>query len=191
MHVPGKGLRLLSEFCHMLHHILFHNDWADWIPTCWDGSGWAGQRWLSSSTRSELTGVRVRLLSVVAWLSFCVPLSFFSDVSVHQWLMSPRGTWLIFHLQPASQLLSEHEHTALNNMISAPQRLCGFWSVQRLMYHMPRSLHESSLPLYSSLCLFLFYTLGWDSGVTDQSRLWLCLVFAMHCHAYLFQSRCV
>lgn len=32
--------------------------------------------------------------------------------------------------------------------------------------------------VYSSLCLFLFYRLGGDSRVTDQSRCWLRLIFA-------------
>lgn len=53
------------------------------------------------------------------------------------------------------------------------------------MYHMPRSLHESSCIQFfsphwvsSSTCLFVLYRLGGDSGVTDQSICWLCLLFA-------------
>lgn len=37
-------------------------------------------------------------------------------------------------------------------------------------------------PSLFPFCLFLFYTLGGDSGVTDQSRRWLRLVFALRLH---------
>lgn len=106
--VPGKWVCLLSETLSYIASYPFAPLWDDCIHMCWDGLGWAGQQWLSySSIGSELYTVRLCLLSALSWLAFCLSLYFFSDVSVHQWLMSPLRTWLIFHLQPASQLLSE------------------------------------------------------------------------------------
>lgn len=102
----------------------------DWFQMCFEGLGWPGQQWLFYiSTRSELYSVRVRLLSVLCWLSFCFSLPFFSDVSVHQWLMSPRRTWLIFHLQPASQLFNELRtgpHARTHN--SAQHNISPLWA---------------------------------------------------------------
>lgn len=165
----------MSEFIvrtrgwHTLHHILHSPSGLSRFMCA--GMGLAGPDGDDSPTpqQGQNPTVRVCLLSALSWLSFCLPLSFFSDVSVHQWLMSPLRTWLIFHLQPASQLLSELStgphawtHSSTLHNISSSEALWFFWRVQRLMYHMPRSLHESSHIQYSSphwasssACLFL------------------------------------
>lgn len=110
-HVPGKWLFIVRA--PVIHCIISFPPPLDWLDSCvLDGLGWAGQQWLFYfSTRSELNGVSVSVSVFVVCsllaLLLSLSLSFFSDVSVHQWLMSPPRTWLIFHLQPASQLFSE------------------------------------------------------------------------------------
>lgn len=170
--VYGKWVHLLSEPVDVIRCIISFSPPLGWPDSCELGwAGWPGLDGDDSPTpqQGQNPAVRVCLLSALSWLSFCLPLSFFSDVSVHQWLMSPLRTWLIFHLQPASQLLSELStgphawtHSSTLHNISSSEALWFFWRVQRLMYHMPRSLHESSHIQYSSphwasssACLFL------------------------------------
>lgn len=106
MSVSGKWLCLLSEAPSYVASYPSFPLWADWIhECCWDGLGWAEQRWLLLLNQVRIW--QCVFLSAISWLTFGLPLSFFSDVSVHQWLMFPPRTWLIFHLQPASQLFSE------------------------------------------------------------------------------------
>lgn len=108
--------------CHVLHHILSFPAWAVWFHMFSDGLGWAGQRWRSRfSTGSELKSVRVWLLSALSRLSFCLSAS--QMCQSRQWLMSPPRTWLIFHLQPASQLFSELSTGPRASTHSSPPKL--------------------------------------------------------------------
>lgn len=140
-----------------LHHTLSH--WWLGRVRAMTGLGRAGQRWLSSAG-SELSSGRVRLLSAASRLSFC---RLFSDVSLHQWLMSTLRTRLIFHLQPASQLFAEPqcrarmcERAAPNDMVRAPPRLMWFSEESKgcLITWLRLSMnHLSQLSLL--LCLFV------------------------------------
>lgn len=100
--------------------------------------------------------------------------------------MSALRTWLIFHLQPASQLFSELStgphawtHSSEQHDISSSEVMWFLESPKADVSHASASTWIISPRwVYSSLCLFLFYRLGGDSGVTDQSRCWLRLIFA-------------
>lgn len=94
--------------CHTLHHILSLPSGPTGLMCA--GMGSAGPDSNDAPTPRQGQNLTVQEC-VCSLLSPGLPsvsvLSFFSDASVHQWLMSPPRTRLIFHLQDASQLLSE------------------------------------------------------------------------------------
>lgn len=137
--------------------------------------GWAGQRWLSYfSTGSRIDRVRVCLLSALYWLAFCLSLSFFLDVSVHRWLMSPHRTWLIFHLQPASQLLGELStsphawtHSSAHHNISSSEAVWFFgeskdWCITCLCLYMNHLASSISLPAEFLSLHVCFFFIDWE-----------------------------
>lgn len=169
--VSGKWVRLLSEPVDVMRCIISFSPPLGWPDSCELGWAWPGLDGDDSPTpqQGQNPAVRVCLLSALSWLSFCLPLSFFSDVSVYQWLMSPLRTWLIFHLQPASQLLSELStgphawtHSSTLHNISSSEALWFFgeskgWCITCLglyMNHLTSSTPLPTEPLPLLVCFF-------------------------------------
>lgn len=105
--------------------------------------------------------------------------------SINDWCL-PIG--LIFHLQPASQLFSElgtgphaWTHGPEQHDISSSEVM---WFLECPMADVsPTSVSTWIIsPSLFLFCLFLFYILGGDSGVTDQSSCWHRFIFAMRLH---------
>lgn len=113
-----------TQWCRFLE-----NDWVYCcIMSCFPRGAEPGRAGLSQSGLGSSSEVRSqwceRALPVVR-----LPPSLVSDVLVHQWLMSPLRTWLIVHLQRASQLPAERsDPRAAQNQIRAEllQSCCSF-----------------------------------------------------------------
>lgn len=152
--------------CHTLHHILFSPSGLTGFMCAGMGSaGWAWQQWLL-----HLNKVRTQQCTsvfVVSSLLLCFCLSVFSDVSLHQWMMSPPWTWVILHLQPASQLFSELStdthawtHSSAQHNISSSEAMWFLESPEADVSHASAStwiiLHPVFLsPLSFLLCLYV------------------------------------
>lgn len=176
MCVPGKWLFIviapvtccvISLFFRLGRLVSYVHRWA-WL-------GW------TAMTLLLLNGVRAAecksVIVVCSLLAFLLSLSLpsFSDVSVRQWLMSPPRTWLIFHLQPASQLFTELStglHTSAYSLSSAQWR-CGFveskdWCITCLCLYMNHLVFRISHPsefLLLHVCFFI------DQGETWEWRM--------------------
>lgn len=131
--------------------------------------GWAWLGW-TAMTLLLLNKVRTRhcksvfvVCSLLALL-LSLSLSFFSDMSVHQWLMSPPRTWLIFHLQPASQLFCELSagphawtHSSAQHNISSSEAMWFLESPKADVSHASVSTWIILHPVFLSPLSFFLY----------------------------------
>lgn len=173
MTVSGQWVCLLSCIASYPSFPLL----ADWFQMCRDGPGWADADDSHQGQVLTVWGCVCCLLS--SWLSFCFFLLFLSDESVHQWLMSPHRTWLIFHLQPASQLLKRlgAGPACTTNSSAFPQEQCGFQKVQCQIH--PAAFHFLPVFLFDSKglgCAFCSY-FAW------KLMLFFCVRPTFYCHS--------
>lgn len=173
--IPGKWLCLLSELLHMLHHVLFPTSVLAWSLHAGMGF-WLGWSTMTLLLRSHPSSARGR----ARWLwSSSASASVSSRVcqSINDWC--PQD---LTRLSPAACLTAVHwatgpnapTYTPLKNM-SAPQRICAFWRVQRLMYNMPQTFIWITSPSWVYSLLFVpFLHVG-----RKFKRCWLYLVYAI------------
>lgn len=137
--------------------------WLDRYMPGW-AFGWAGQQWLSfwghipAVRKGALAGCDLALL-LPLFLLHCVSPS----------VIDVLRTWLIFHLQPASQLSTEppaqmHQDILLSKTCQLLRGYVLFGEFKGWCTTWPRLLYESPLPTeFIPFCLFHFYMLGGNS----------------------------
>lgn len=172
-----------QEIIHRKWHIFLENDcvycqssfvccimscfprlcWLDRYMPGW-AFGWAGQRWLSFW--GHIPAAREGG-PVGCGLAPLLPLFLLECVSPS--MIDVLRTWLVFHLQPASQLSTEppaqmHQHILLSKTCQLLRGYVLFGEFKGWCITCPRPLYESPLPAeFIPFCLFHFYMLGGNS----------------------------